>query len=484
MKIKNQQKGQSSLLLKAVIILVFTLLMLIPISQLESLIIERSNNQQKVFTELGLKWGERQTLKGPILVVPFNKYPDLSTSYAYFLPEELDVTGKIITEPRSRGMFNVLCYQSELNLTGKFDFPNIAKLGLNPNQLQWDKAFFAIGLSNLSSIKNKVNANINNKQFDVTAASNIKGLNTPGLLIDYPIDATTDSNRTYTFNFDLNLNGMDALYLSPAGKETTIQLSSPWKTVSFAGDYLPNERVVNENGFDAKWEILDYNRNFPQMWIGDNTEFNQTTVGVEIAQPVDNYLKIMRSVKYAILFISLTFMVFFLIEILSKNRIHPIQYLLVSFALIMFYSLLLAFSEHVGFDLAYFISAISVIIMITAYSKSVLKTIKEVLLIFIFLIVLYTFLYVVVQLEEMSLLLGSIGLFIMLAIVMYASRNVDWYAIKEQKSLKKENKDETKKPTENKDEDDFVNFDCNNENIDKSKENNNQDSYTRWKDDL
>ena len=250
-----------------------------------------------------------------------------------------------------------------------------------------------------------------------------------GLTVKMPIDPTQSVDK-FDFKFDLLLNGTNNLSFSPIGKETKVKLNSDWNTVSFTGDFLPSERNL-ENGFTAQWNIFDYNRNYSQAWIGENNELTSTCLGVELRLPINQYQKNMRAIKYAIMFIILTFVAFFLVELLSKKRIHPMQYLLVSFALVLFYTLLLSLSEHVGFGWAYLASSLAVVLLVSAYSMSIFKSIKQSLMTGVLLIILYIYLYVVLQLEDMALLFGSIGLFIALGAVMYVSRKMDWYSLVE-----------------------------------------------------
>ncbi len=208
-------------------------------------------------------------------------------------------------------------------------------------------------------------------------------------------------------------------------------MNSNWSTVAFIGDFLPSTREINDEGFSASWNILDYNRNYVQMWIGEN-HTNVPTIGLELKYAVDQYKMSMRSVKYAIMFILLTFVVFFLVEIITKNRIHPIQYILVSFALVLFYTLLIALSEYINFHIAYLISSIAIVLMITLYVRTIFSKLSHALIIGAFTTGLYTYLYIMLQLEDMALLIGAIGLFAALAAIMYATRKVDWYKSKEE----------------------------------------------------
>lgn len=170
------------------------------------------------------------------------------------------------------------------------------------------------------------------------------------------------------------------------------------------------------------------NRSFPQVWHNHKYNIMESAFGVNLMLPVDQYQKSMRSAKYAIMFIALTFIIFLFVEILNKKRIHPVQYILVGFGLLLFYTLLLSLSEHIGFNAAYLVSSIAVVGLITAYSHSIFKKTRLTFIMGGTLSFLYIFLFVVLQLQDFALLLGSAGLFIILAIIMYLSRKIDWYS--------------------------------------------------------
>lgn len=409
---------------KIVLVAVLILLMLIPISMIKSMIKERESNKTAEQKELGMKWGGRQLITGPILVLPYYAL-DNQIMYAYILPDEFDVDGDIKPEERTRGIQKVLSYQSTMRFEGKFNFPSINKLNIDSSRILWNKSFFQIGITNLQGIKNKFDFKVNNQSQNIETGVKNDDITKSGLTITYPLNP--ENKKELNFNFDLTLNGTDGLHIIPIGKQTHVHLISTWKSVSYIGEFVPTEKMTGKKEINAQWDVYDYNRNYTQTWLGSNTELQNTALGINFLLPVDHYQKTMRSVKYAIMFIALTFLVFFMIELLSKKRIHPIQYLLVSFALILFYSMLLAFSEHIGFGWSYLLSAIAIIGLITAYSKSIFQDKKQTVFMAIFLVALYVFLYVVIQLEDMALLLGTIGLFVALAIVMYTSRKVNWY---------------------------------------------------------
>jgi len=211
---------------------------------------------------------------------------------------------------------------------------------------------------------------------------------------------------------------------------TSARITSSWESPSFTGAFLPDKREVNNNGFDASWKILNFNRNYPQQWMDHAQDFSTSEFGVYFLIPLDQYLKSMRSSKYSILVIALTFLVFFLVEILTGLRIHPFQYVLVGLALTLFYVLLLSISEQIGFNLAYLYSSCMIVTMIFAYSLSVLKNKVVALLMLLFMMLTYGFIYIIIQLESYSLLVGSLGLFLALSITMFLTRKVNWYGVK------------------------------------------------------
>lgn len=423
----NFRFDTNSIFIKITVIIVLVLVMLIPVKMIQNLIEERENNQENVQTEIGEKWGGEQSIVGPILVLPYVASTDSTRNkvieYAYFMPDTFEVDGSINTEERSRTLYQSLVYQSDLKIKGQFSMPDYTALNLKQEQIRWNEAYIALGISDLHGLKSRVIFNVNGQPLKTHPQ---KTNNSDGLVADIAINP---SNVGEVFKFDLQLllNGSGNLSFIPVGKESKVHLNSSWKTVSFIGDMLPTTRNITDQGFDAQWDVFDYSYNFVPMWKGSNIVLSDSSLGVDLRYPIDQYQMTMRSAKYAIMFIGLTFVVFFLIEMISRKRIHPVQYLLVSLALVLFYSLLLALSEHIGFVLSYLVSALAITTLITAYSVSIFKSKKQTMLMGVFLVILYTFLYVILQMENMALLFGSVGLFIVLAVVMYVSRKINWY---------------------------------------------------------
>lgn len=427
MENRNLLLRKNSTTQKVIIVALLTLVMLIPVSMLKNMVKERQGNKNAEQTEMGWKWGGRQQLTGPILVIPYTEDPNRTGSikYAYILPDLFNVKGNIIPEKRTRGVQKVLNYQAIMNVDGEFPFPNTEKLNIHPSQVVWEDCFIMLGIPNLQGIKNKITFNINNKPSEIIPGVPANDIIDSGITAKIRLDP--DNKNTLKYNFDLTLNGTEGIYFLPVGKQTSIHMQSTWHAVRYTGNFVATEKTEVKDGIDAKWDIFDYNRNFTQMWTGENKKLQESVLGIDLELPIDHYQKTLRAVKYAIMFIVLTFLVFFMLELLGKKRIHPIQYLLVSSALVLFYSLLLSLSEHIGFDKSYVVSSLAVIALITAYSHSIFKNKKQTIFMGLFLLILYLFLYIVIQMEDMALLLGSIGLFIALATVMYTSRKIDWY---------------------------------------------------------
>lgn len=435
------------LALKSIIITVLILVLWAATLLIQSLIDERQNRQTEAINEVSSKWGHRQTISGPVLTVPYIEYeknPDAYKEpnnpylkvikYAHFLPEDLNVEGKLHTEKRYRGIYEVVVYNSNLNFRGKISSPDFASLNIPKENVLFDDAFVSVGINDLRGIEEEISLQWNNEKkfMNPGIASNDvlgSGISTPVSIIK------SDTAKTsYDFSFTLKLKGSELMYFTPLGKETNIKLSAAWSTPSFDGSFLPDQRVISDSSFTASWKVLHLNRNYPQSWKGSSYDIGSSAFGVNLLTPVDNYQKSTRSVKYAIMIIMLTFVVIFFIEILNQRSIHPFQYILIGLGLCIFYSLLIAVSEHTSFNFSYLISGLSTIILISAYAKSVFKENKLVALVGGVLAILHGYIFSLIQLEDYALLMGSIGLFIVLALMMYYSRKIDWYNLSKPKN--------------------------------------------------
>ena len=424
-----------SVIVKLILIGILALVLLIPASMIQSIITERESLNEEAIADIYAKWAGRQQLQGPILTIPLvyeeeiNKEKVLVTRYYHILPEELTITGTINPEILERGIYEGVVYRSSLSVTGftklveNFDKENL--VGIKENA-----AFLSFGVSDLRGIENEVEFQWDKNTHAVQPGTSIAHLVTQGFQVPLK-EFTFDTTKVIPFSIQLELKGSHNLSFLPLGKTTSVDLQSPWKDPKFDGNFLPNTRVVNEEGFLAQWKILELNRNFPQSWVQGNLSpsFDESAFGVDLLSPMDDYQKSNRSTKYAIMTIGLTFLMFFLVEILGKKDIHPLQYAMVGVAICLFYILLISISEHMHFNYAYGVSSLAIITMICLYAISLLHRLKYVLILGLILTGSFGFLFVTINSQDYALLLGSLGLLIILGTTMYLTRKIDWYRI-------------------------------------------------------
>tara|TARA_R110002050_G_scaffold300276_1_gene468486 strand:+ start:62127 stop:63503 length:1377 start_codon:yes stop_codon:yes gene_type:complete len=425
-----------------------TIVLLIPLFFIQDLIRERSFRQTEVINEINQQWGNEVLIYGSILKVPYKTYKEKTVTdkktkqvytetieeihNAYFFPENLNINSNINPETKKRGIYTTAVYNSQMTLTGTYIKPDFNDLEIDDKDILWDKAKIMIQSSNVKGV-NEASLKLNEKSYELTSKYNGKKNYNYNEVVLHTLETKNinklqlDFLKPLTFNIKFNIKGSEQIRFIPTGRQTEAQITSNWQTANFFGGFLPyNDNKITEDGFNAKWKILDLNRPFSQQHFNGIPDLKEFAFGVNFMIPVDEYQKSERSAKYGFLVIGLTFLVFFLIQTLSKINIHPFQYLMIGLALTMFYTLLVSISEHSNFLKAYLIAGISVITLITLYSKSILKTMKFPIFIGLSLTALYSFIYVIIQLENYALLVGSIGLFLILTTVMYVSRKIDW----------------------------------------------------------
>ncbi len=430
---------RTSVTLKLFIITFLVLIMLIPAGMIRSIISERQNLSNQTTGEVSDNWATSQQLTGPVFSVPVtytkivNGNTETETEFLHLLPDMLTVTGTVTPQILKRGIYDIVVYESDLLVKGGFDIAKIQPPHAG-GIIKWEDAFLTIGISDMRGIKDRFDVLVNDDSARVIAGTKIYSMAGSGVNIPLRFNPQTDS-ASLQFNFGLRLQGSNNLSFIPVGNTTDVSITSAWNAPSFAGTFLPDDRTVNDNGFTAHWNILQLNRNYPQTWEGDQyfEEMHASEFGVDLIQSMDDYQKSMRSVKYAILTIALTFLVFFLTEVMNGRRIHPFQYILVGLALCLFYVLLVSLSEQMPFNNAYWIAASAIVVMITLYAKAVFSSLKLSAVLFLILSALYGFLFVTLQLSDYALLMGSIGLTIMLALTMYFTRKINWYAVVKKK---------------------------------------------------
>ena len=411
--------------IKALIIGMLVIFLLIPTAMIMGLISEREQRQFEAKGEVSGKWGDAQTITGPVLVIPYYSKPGV-TSTAVFLPEKLAVNGELLPEIRRRGIYEVAVYSSHLQISGAFSALDLSSLNIDPSTVLLKDAYLAVGINDMRGITNQAGVQWNGQNFYFNPGIPATNLFENGMQVRVPLTMSDSGIVAGNFAVNLDLKGSAQLYFSPVGKTTTVNLNSNWKNPSFDGAFLPNAHNVHAKGFTASWQVSNLNRNFPQSWIGANANLHSADFGVKLFLPVDTYQQSTRAVKYAILIIGLTFLVFYFIELLYRSSVHPLQYILVGAALCVFYTLLIALAEQLNFSIAYLIAAVLTILLVAAYTASVLRSSRMAIGIGGVLSLLYGFIYVIIRSEDQALLMGSLGLFIILAIVMYFSRRIKW----------------------------------------------------------
>lgn len=437
-----------SIMIKLFSIGFLTLILLIPASWIEQLIQERQGRAHEVMREVSEKWSGHQTLTGPVLMIPFTKIETVkrwsdgqpveelikSQHRAFFLPDSYQVQTKINPEVLHRGLFDVAVYKSKLNLQANFSTPDFSSWGIPDHQVHWKEAVILQGISDLRGINDHPVVEVGTKELGsepindtglmIASPNSNSSPNEPGMIT--PLGWTTRVDET-AVSISVSLKGSESLHFIPIGKTTSITAEGAWPSPSFEGKLLPETRTLSDSGFTATWKVLSFNRPFSQKWIDQAQPLSGSEFGVRLTIPADQYQKSTRTAKYGILIILLTFTALFLVEITTQTRIHPFQYILIGVALIIYYTLLLSFSEQMGYNAAYAVASTASTLLVTLYATTFLKSKPVVLLFSLLMAFFYAFIFIIIQAEDFSLLIGSLGLFTIIGLLMYFSRNINWY---------------------------------------------------------
>ena len=427
-KTREQVENRNRLVWKLLIICFLSLLLLIPQQFILHVVNERNATSQEAEEGVERMWSGSQRVTGPVVRIPSrdNQNPDV-----YLLPEDFRVKGELQTENRHRGNFDVTVYTADLQIDGSFQIPSLSDY--TGAKYNLDKAEVLVSLSDFRGLTENIVFHLNGK--DYTMISGTDGQMGPVLRCSVPTkELSGDSAATYSVR--MPLKGSEKIMFLPIGNSTSVQLTSNCATPSFQGNFLPVERGLSDSGFTATWKVLSINRNFAQAvttWSNYTVEnalgvsIDDNEFGVMLKVPVLQYQQTTRTVKYAYLFIFLTFATVFFVEYRRQTPIHPVQYLLIGAALLLFYALLLSFCEHIPFIWSYFVATLMTVALITGYLAGILKIRKTALTVGGLLFMLYVVMYVLLQMETYALLFGSLGIFVILAVLMFVSLKVKWY---------------------------------------------------------
>lgn len=422
------------------------LVLLIPLAMIRGVLHERQSRRNVAVHEITSAWGDNQVVVGPVMVLPYRyrtktwkdqvingktervEVEETSVANAYFLPAELDVDGTVSPELLHRGIYDAVVYKGSLVLSGRFEPPAFRELGISLSDVLWDNARVTMAVTDLRGTGDILHITVGDHRCELAPGCMLQGYSTG---VNAHVPGISAETGNLDFRMELDLKGSLGLSFAPVGRRNRVNLSSAWPDPSFRGAFLPADRNVSEKGFNASWEISWYGRHYPQQSTDFNRAFTDKAVepslfGVDFLIPVDIYRMVERATKYGALFIALIFTAFFLFEILAVLRIHTVQYTLVGAALCLFYLAVLSLSEFLAFGTAYWIGAAASSLLIIPYSSSVLGAGKRVAVLSAELLGIYAYLYVVLRLQDFSLLLGTAGLFAALGTVMYATRKIDW----------------------------------------------------------
>ena len=423
----DNSRNSLKLGIKLLLILIISILLLIPQAIIMNMVNERSSTETTANLEVTEKWGSGQTLTGPVLFIP----GDSAANNIYLLPEDLNIKGDIQSRMLKRGIYDFTVYETTLDLSGHFALSKEIK----PEQLKnlrTERAKLLFAITDFKGFADNPTLLYNGQPADLSSeALHLGSHNALSCAVD--IQPILNGDKV-TYRLTVPLKGSNYLYFLPVGRTTSLHLSSDCPTPSFTGRYLPANREVSEQGFAADWKVLALNRDFAQVLSSHSELRNAQSFGVDLKVPVEQYQQTTRSIKYAYLIILLTFAVVFFVEIRRQTPVHPVQYALVGIALMLFYTLLLSFSEHLTFLLSYLIASVMTIGLITLFVRALLRNTRAALIIGALLVVLYAFIYIIMQLESYALLVGSLGVFAILATAMYASQKINWYPKTEENS--------------------------------------------------
>ena len=422
------------------------LLIIIPMFLAANLVSERESRARQVRAEIGKVWGQAQQVFGPLLVLPYTVRITTSEGdrrveqsvdrRAVFTPEQLDIKAETMTKVLHRGIYEAPVFTAKLRIAGRFLAPDIGDVISDPQSVRWRDATLLVGLSDVSGLKESAVLKINEQ----TEVPFMPSLGIPGtplngihakLLAAGPaaIQAPNGPMLAFAFQLELVFAGSMSLEFAPAARTTRVAMTSDWPDPSFSGAFLPSDRSLSPGGFSAAWTVPHLARSVPQAWsLTDEgiDRFRPYYFGVSLFQPVGFYDLIMRAVKYDLLFVGLAFMAVFVLEVRSRVRVHPVQYLFVGVALTFFYVLLLSLAEHIGFATSYLAAATATGGMLAIYVARSLRGYTYGLIMAVVFAILYGLLYAILRLEDYALLAGALVGFVTLTIIMFATLGVDW----------------------------------------------------------
>lgn len=410
------------------------LLLLIPLSMIESKANERGQRRDEAAADVARSWGEVQSLAGPILRLPYTvrwreKDEERNrTGWLVLPPQKLDVDARLDSEVRKRGIFEVPVYRAKLKLRGQFKLPEASDLGLAFGDIDFGRAEVMIGIAEPGALSADSRVQVDGQVLVLEPSAQSLGSQGVHSLLRQGI-AAEKLTQGVAFEVDLNLNGSSAFHLAPVARETTLSIASNWPHPSFSGKGLPRQSEISAEGFTAAWSVSHLGRGYPPVWLDNEVtreQLDAAAFGVELCVPVDPYRMAERIAKYGVLVLLLSFAAIWVMELLGGRPLHPVQYLLLGGSLCLFGLLQLSLAEHLGFAVAFVIAAGAVVLQASWYARVATGGSRRAFALGALLSAWFGYLYVVLQAEDMAFLLGALALFAALTAVMWATRKVNW----------------------------------------------------------
>lgn len=426
----------STLGFKILFIVLLSLLLLIPDAFLFALIDDREERLDDTVTEISSSWGGKQIIAGPMVTIPY-RWPAAgadSVGTITLLPATLDAKATLESQKLSRSIYETVVYNSDITLTGNFTLSYLSSLHIPLSAMQLDRATVILGVGDLKGVATLSELSLGASGYELEGAGQPAQVSDEVYSYDESASSASltagitlpaDPTAELPFSFTMSLKGSREIGFAPVGKRSTIEVSGQCSTPSFGGLQLPVSREVKGDEFTALWQINAVNRSYPQAFTG-SADIDGSAVTVGLLVPVDSYQKTSRALKYATIVILLTFMAVLFAETVVRRPINTFQYLLVGLALVLFYSLLLSLSEHIGFGPSYLVAALLTIGLVGLYMRGAIRSAKAAAVISAVLALIYAFIYVLLNLETYALLAGSLGLFVALAAIMWASLRMKW----------------------------------------------------------
>lgn len=460
MKKKVKTTG-NPMLRKALFLFFFSLLLQIPLMFVNGVVHERNYLYDSTIKNIGREWGETQTIAGPVIVVPYTeeyyereytvdkqgKETEIVKSKKrknslIILPEKLDINVDLKEEVRKRGIYKSMVYTGELKMKGNFS-KVLSNIPINA-VIDYNEISISLGITDIKALLKIDKFSFNGNKIELESGT---GLVKPFQIskgISGKLNIKNEELTEIPFDIELVFRGSEGITLLPMGKENSFFIKSAWKNPSFYG-MLPRERVIDENGFSANWNISHLTRNYKQYFFASESnkiDLSEAQAGVALYNGITHYRQVIRAAKYGVLFIMMSLLAVYLFEISGKKETHYIQYGIVGFSLVMFYLLLLSLAEHISFITAYGISAAAVIIPVSLYIASVTKNIKYGIGMLVLLIGIYSILFSILKMEDYALLTGTLLIMGVLYLLMYITKNMEMINKKAPEVEENENENE------------------------------------------